>query len=116
MSRLALPYDRFASRRAPPWSRPKTSQALQKPNGVKPESSSDFSSDATSDVTSDFTDVTSGITDFSLAPPSPGALKNVEKGTLGAVVGGLERRALGSALLPCVVSSLGLSFLKNPPP
>lgn len=95
MSRLALPYDRFASRRAPPWSRPTASQVFQKPNGVESEPGSDFSSDVTSDVTSD-------ITDFCLVPPSPGALENIEQGTLGAVVGGAERRRVGS-VLPCVL-------------
>lgn len=105
MSRLALPYDRFSSCRAPPWSRPKTSQVLQKPNGVESEPGSGV----TSDVTSDFSDVTSDVTEF-----GSGALKNIEQGTLGAVVGGLGR-TLGSVLLPCVVFSLRLSSLTNPP-
>lgn len=103
MSRLALPYDRFTSRRASPWSRPKASQVFQKPNRAESEPRSDFSSD----VTSDFADVTSDITDFSLVPPSPGALENTEQGTPGAAVGGAERRRLGP-VLPCVLFSLGL--------
>lgn len=82
MSRLALPYDRFA-----PWSRHKPSQVFQNPNGAESEPSSDFSSDPTSDVTSDVTDVTSDVADFGSVPPSPGALKTIEQGTLGVVVG-----------------------------
>lgn len=112
MSRLALPYDRFAPRRAPPWLRQKTSQAFHKPDGVESEPSSDFSSDVTSDVTSDFTDVTSDVTDFSSVSPSEGALKDIEQGTLGAVVGGPERRTLGSAP-PSLCGFLSSSLLPN---
>lgn len=96
MYRLALPYHRLASRRAPPCSPPTANQVFQNPNGVESEPGSDFSSGVTSDVTSDFTDVTSDIPDFSLVPPSPGALENIEQGTLGAVVGGAERRRVDS--------------------
>lgn len=77
MSRLALPYDRLASRRAPPRSRPRAGQVLQKPQGAESEPRSGFSPDLTSDPASDFTHVTSGVTDFSVGPPSPG-----EQGTL----------------------------------
>lgn len=52
---------------------------------MESEHGSDVSSDMTSDMTSDLTDVTS---DISSAPPSPRVLKNIEKGTLGAVVRG----------------------------
>lgn len=55
---------------------------------MESEHSSDVSSDMTSDMTSDLTDVTSDITDINSAPPSPRVLKNIEKGTLGAVVRG----------------------------
>lgn len=54
---------------------------------MESEHSSDVSSDI-SDMTSDLTDVTSDITDISSAPLSPRVLKNIEKGTLGAVVRG----------------------------
>lgn len=101
MSGLALPYDRLTSRRAPPWSRPTANQVFQKPKRAESEPRSDFSSD----MTSDFTDVTSDITDVSLVPPSPGALENIEQGTLGVVVG--AGRRVG-AVLPCVLFSLGL--------
>lgn len=88
MSRLALPYDRFAPCRAPPWWRRKPSQVFQNPGGAESEPGSDFSSDptsdATSDATSDVTDVTSDVTDCGSVPP--GALKNIEQGTLGVVV------------------------------
>lgn len=86
MCRLALPYDRFAPCRAPAWSRHKPSQVFQNPNGAESEPGSDFS--PTSDVTSDLTDVTSDVTNCGSVPPSPGALKNIEQGTLGVVVGG----------------------------
>lgn len=52
---------------------------------MESEHGSDVSSDMTSDMTFDLTDVTS---DISSAPPSPRVLKNIEKGTLGAVVRG----------------------------
>lgn len=108
MSRLALPYDRFASRRAPAWSRPKGGQVIQKAKGVEPEPRS--GSDLTSDPASGFTDVTSDMTDFSLAPPSPGALESVEQGTLGAA-GAAGRRRVGPLCAPSHFSS----FLKIPP-
>lgn len=98
LSQLALPYSRFASRRPSFQSRQKTCQVSPKSNGVESEPSSDVSSD----MTSDLTDVTSNITDISSAPLSPGVLKNIEQGTLGAVVRGRERRMLGSILIPCV--------------
>lgn len=64
-------------------------------NGVESELSSDISSDL-ADVTSDISSVT----------PSPGVLKIVEQGTLGAVVRGHEARMLGSVLIPCAFSFL----------
>lgn len=92
MSRLAPPRDRPASRRAPPWSRPKAGRVFQNRKGAESEPGSDFSSGVTSDASSDFTDVTSDVASFSLVPPSPGALEEMEQGTLGAVVGGAESR------------------------
>lgn len=103
MSRLALPSDRWASGRAAPRSPPTATRVFRKPNGVESEPGSDFSSEVTSDVTSD-------IPDFRLVPPSPGALENLEQGTLGAVVGGAERSSF-----PVCFSHLA-SFLQNPPP
>lgn len=75
MSRLALPYDRFA-----PWSRPKPSQVFQNPNSA--------ASEPGSDPTSEVADVTSEVTYCGSVPPSPGALRNIEQGTLGVVVDG----------------------------
>lgn len=65
-------------------SRHKTRQVFPKANGAESELGSDLSSD----LTSDLTDVTSDITDVGSEPPSPGALEDLEQGTLGAVVRG----------------------------
>lgn len=86
-------------------SRQKIRRVFPKPDGVESEQSSDVSAD----MTSDLTDVTSDITDFSSAPLSPGVLKNIEQGTLGAVVRGREGRMLGSILIPCALSFLLVS-------
>lgn len=99
LSQLTLPYSRLAARRPSLQSRHKTRQVFPKANGVESEPSSDVSSD----LTSDLTDVTSNITDISSEPPSPGALKDLEQGTLGAVVRGHRKRMLESILLPCVL-------------
>ena len=71
---------------------------LPKPNGVESEQSLE--------VSFDFNDVASDIVDISSAPPSPGLLKNIGKGTLGAVVKGQEGRMLDSILVPCALSLL----------
>lgn len=109
LSQLALPYNRFASRRSSLQSRQKTCQVFLKPNGVESETSSDVSSD----MTPDLTDVTSNITDITSAPRSPGVLKNIEQGTLGAVVRGHEGRMLGSVLIPCVLFPASSIFLSH---
>lgn len=107
LSQLAVPYNRFAPRTPSLRLRQKTRQVFPKLNGVESEQSSDVSSD----MTSDLTDVTSDITDISSAPPSPRVLKNIEQGTLGAVVRGHEGRMLGSILSPVCASSFLLLYL-----
>ena len=75
-----------------------------KPNGVESEPSSHFSADATSDLS----EVMSRIPDVGSEPPSPRVLKNIEQGSLGAVVRE-EQGMLGSILVSCVLFLLPFS-------
>lgn len=87
LAQLALPYSRLASRSSSLRSRKTVRRVFP---GSEP-------------VTSDLTpDVTADVADFSSAPPSPGLLKNMEKGTRG----GREGRAPRSILVPCDLSFL----------
>lgn len=96
LSQLALPYSRFSFRRSQ--SGQKSRQVVLKPNGVESEPSSHFSADATSDLS----EVMSRIPDVGSEPPSPRVLKNIEQGSLGAVVRE-EQGMLGSILVSCVL-------------
>lgn len=89
LSYLALPYSRLTSRSPSPCSRKKIHPVSTQSSGVASEQNVDGSSNMTCD-----------LTDGTSAPLSPGVLKDIEQGTLGAVVRGHEGRTLSSILIP----------------